>query len=381
MLQTRSEMPRVDPSLLRSLVATHLDAAGAALAPDWRCAAVGGGLGGQGVFRVAGTATVNGDAIPWSLMLKVLRRADANRHPTDLGYWLREREVVESGFAAELPAGLASPRCYAVVDVSASEAHLWFEDLGGHEATRLDVDQWAAVARSFGRWQAPYLGGAPLPAWPWLSVHWLERWCQQNDMTGLERCAGHPLVRRIYTAATARVASRFWRERELFLTAYRTLPRTVAHLDAYWRNLFVRGGEVVAIDWALAGVEPAGADLCGLVWTNIISGEVRAGAYEEFDRAVFEGYGAGLTDAGWRGDVRAVRLGAIVGCCLRAIAPMATFAMRLAEGRADAELADMIEFVGARHTDELVQRLGAGNLFISARVAEARNLINELDLS
>jgi hypothetical protein len=385
MPDTRATPPTIDTQSLLPVVVACLGVGRGVELADWRCDALGGGLGGQAVFRVAGTATVDGEDSAWSVVLKVLRRTESNAAPDALDYWRREREAIRTGLADGLPDGLGAPRCLGVADRSPEETWLWFEDLGGCEARGLTTVEWTDIARDFGRWQGRYLTGTAVPDHGWLCGDWLERWCLANDLfdrrEDLPRARDHPLVRRMYPGETWSVAARFWRDRDLLLDAYRRLPRTVAHLDAYRRNVFVVDGRAVIIDWAIAGIEPAGAELCSLTWTNIISQEVPAAAYDEFDRALFAGYLAGLRDVGWDGDPRVVRFAAVVACCLRAITPITRLAEELAAGADSGYWGEIASFLGADDLDGAVEQVARGNLFISDRVAEAFELLDHIDLA
>jgi hypothetical protein len=73
--------------------------------------------------------------------------------------------------------------------------------------------------------------------------------------------------------------------------------------------------ETVAIDWAFAGIGALGEDLAVLLRSRPRDG---AGyGYAAFDAALFPAYLAGLRDAGWHGDPRAVRLGFTAAVVLR----------------------------------------------------------------
>ena len=293
----------IEGACLPSIVSAclHVDAvAGVSVAA---CDALSGGLSGGHVYRVSGTADVDGQTMPWSLVVKVFHRTEASGPQDSPYYWLRERDVAASRLAAEMPDGLSAARRLGVTDRSPDEVWLWFEDLGG-EPERLTAAAWATIARGFGRWQGPYLLGKPVPSHPWLARRFIERWCIDCGPVELSQHASNSLLQRMYPAGTAAVAERFWHDRERFLAAYRRLPLAVTHIDAFWRNLFPAKGGAVAIDWALTGIEPVGAELNSLIFTNIVSQEVEAEAYDAFDRGMFAAYVAGLRDGGGCGPAR-----------------------------------------------------------------------------
>jgi hypothetical protein len=340
------------------------------------CDGVTGGLSGGSVYRVSGTAVVGAASRPWSLIVKVLRETEATAARSGPYYWRRERDVAVSTITDDLPDGLSAARFVATTDRSPSEVWLWFEDLGPEPDPRT-TEAWAAIAGAFARWQAPYLLGKPPPSHPWLPRNWLEQWCLDSGPVDLDGCADDPLLRRMYPDSAAASAQNFWRGRARYFAAYRQLPCVVTHMDAFWRNLFVVEGRAVAIDWALAGIEPVGAELNSLIFTNIVSQEVEPGEYDTFDRDVFAGYIAGLREAGWRGDTRHVRLACVLACCLRGVTRVSAFATAVAADPDESTWREIADFIRARDLDEVIEQVARANLFLADRVAEANMLLDE----
>lgn len=115
---------------------------------------------------------------------------------------------------------------------------------------------------------------------------------------------------------------RLWVERERFLRAIERLPQTFCHLDVFRRNMFARRGadgqnQTVLIDWSFAGIAAIGEELACLIVASVELFEVEVARAVELDRIVFDGYLAGLRDAGWQGDPRQVRFGFVASAVLR----------------------------------------------------------------
>ena len=91
------------------------------------------------------------------------------------------------------------------------------------------------------------------------------------------------------------------------LRALEAGPQTFCHLDFYPANLFVDGDETVLVDWAYCGIGALGEDPGNFVPDTLLDGFAPAEAAVELERAVWDGYLAGLADAGWAGDERALR--------------------------------------------------------------------------
>lgn len=127
-----------------------------------------------------------------------------------------------------------------------------------------------------------------------------------------------PLVREAYPAALRERLGAVWSDREALLEAVEALPRTCSHLDAHRRNLFLRGNEVVAIDWGLLGLAPPGEEIASTLVGSVASGEVAVEDAEELASTLYDAYLAGLRDAGWTGVERDVRLAFTTAAALRA---------------------------------------------------------------
>jgi hypothetical protein len=125
----------------------------------------------------------------------------------------------------------------------------------------------------------------------------------------------HPVVRGMFPVPVADRLLRLWAEREAFFDALDRLPQTLCHQDASRRNLFARYGadgqdETVAIDWEFVGVGAVGQELGNLVGATLGFREVEAAEAVRLEQSAFEGYLAGLRDAGWRNlDESVVRFG------------------------------------------------------------------------
>jgi hypothetical protein len=89
------------------------------------------------------------------------------------------------------------------------------------------------------------------------------------------------------------------------------LPHTLCHHDAFVRNLLLtstaKGERVVAIDWNFVGMGALGEEIALLVGASYNFLELDVAHIREVEEHVWAGYLMGLRDAGWQGDVQAVR--------------------------------------------------------------------------
>ena len=282
----------------------------------------GGGTGESSVHRFRGMARDHARELPWTMILKILRKPDSN--PPNGDEWKREMDVYRSGLLDKLPEGLAAPRCFGVEEFPGECCWLWLEDITDG-VTSWPLTRYRLAARHLGRLSGSHLAPEPLAASPWLSSDWI-----RNDFADavaeenrFRDSLDHPLMRRFLPGDAGSKALRLLAEREYFLSALANLPQTLCHFDAFRRNLFARHGqgrdETVLIDWASVGQGPIGADIVALVWVSLCFVEVSSADASMLDRIVYAGFLSGLHDAGWEGDERLVRLGYTAAIALRRI--------------------------------------------------------------
>lgn len=313
-MDTLAQLQAVDRSTLTPLVSQALDSDAITLL-DWQVAPYGGGAG-RCVYRFVGRATDRGKVVPWSLILKAVRAPEGEVDPSASPYWKREMLAYQSGLLADLPGGLAAPRCFGVVEPQTGEGWLCLEEIVDAAGGRWPDERFTTVARHLGRFSAAYLVARPLPTYPWLSRGWFRSHVARaaEAVAQFPTLLDHPLLRPALPGDIAARVLQVIDERETLFDALDALPQTFCHLDAFPRNLFVRnqGGEdpqIVAIDWEYAGVNAVGAELAPLVGGSLLFDETELATAAELEAAVFASYLGGLRDAGWQGDQELVRLG------------------------------------------------------------------------
>jgi hypothetical protein len=345
---------------------------------DWQVAPYGGGAG-QRVYRFMGSADDRGKTIPWSLVLKVVPAPSSDDDPSASHYARRELLAYQSGLLANLPGGLAAPRCFGVDEQPAGEAWLWLEDIVDAATGRWPRERYTAVAYKLGTFSAAYLTGWPLPAYAWLSRGWFRSLVTSaaSSVAELPMLLDHPFLRPAFPGDTAARVLQVWDERETFFTALDLLPQTFCHLDAFPRNLFVRtepGGEtqITAIDWEFAGTSALGAELAPLVGGSMLFDEADLATVDELEAAVFASYLDGLGDAGWRGDRQLVRLGYSLALVLHYVFLQLDF---LVAGTQHEEVRQFGEQLLNRPYAKLLDRTAVFLDFLLARADAARQVL------
>ena len=276
-----------------------------------------GGFSGSPLYRVQGQATTRAGVKPWSLILKVIQPTTGSQEPRQRDYWKRELLIYQSDLLADLPGGLAAPRCLGITEQAAEEFWLWLEDLGEDEETAWPLERYALAARHLGEWNGMYLVQRPLPAQTWLSstADIRQRLAlAEPGIAELPQLSQHPhLAKFLADDSVARIL-RLWAERHALLTRLDQLPHTLCHRDAFRRNLRARQGpdgqpQTVALDWAMIGIGILGEELVRLFGLTLLFFSVEIGRIAEMDALIFAGYVEGLRAAGWQGDARLARFG------------------------------------------------------------------------
>ncbi|MGD8465372.1 MAG: phosphotransferase [Anaerolineae bacterium] len=284
---------------------------------NWDLEQLHGGIAaGTAVHRLSGQGRDHGRTIPWSLVLKILRSGVGSPDDSAWDYFKREADAYQSGWLADLPGGLAAPRCCGVFDQPDGGCWMWLEEVLEQIGQQWPLEQYGVVARHLGHFNGAYLLDRPLPGWSWLSSNWLRHYVEQSApaMGPLRNAQASLWGRRWLPEEDSDRFFHLWAERELYFDALDRLPQTICHFDIFRRNLFARKTEdgddqTVIIDWAFVGRGPIGADLNPLVWMSIALGGVEMDKLQALEETVFESYLEGLREAGWQGDPQQVRLG------------------------------------------------------------------------
>ena len=311
-----AQLAAIDQATLTPLIQSALGSKSVEVV-NWEFEPLHGGIAaGTAVYRFSGQGRDQGQTIPWSLILKILRSGVGSADASAWDYYTREADAYQSGWLDDLPGGLAAPRCFGVLDHPDGTCWMWLEDIQERFASPWPLEHYGVVARHLGHFNGSFLVDRPLPGWSWLSSDWLRHYVEQSApaIEPLRDAQASPWGRRWLPEEDSDQFFHLWEERALYLGTLDRLPQTICHFDIFRLNLFARrtadgDDQTVVIDWAFVGRGPIGADLNPLVWMSIALAGVGPDKAQELEEIVFEGYLEGLREAGWQGDPQQVRLG------------------------------------------------------------------------
>ncbi len=380
MAATTTTKPTViDQGILTPVVRRALDSETAQVT-EWQVVSLQGGAGDLGagligVSRVTGKAKDQGETKPWSLILKVIRASDSAADPTTARYWAREPLAYQSRMLAELPGGLAAPRCFEVMETPGEAYWLWLEDITDEGELQWPLERFGVAAYHLGYFNGSFLLETIPRQQLWMSQRWLRAYITESiaPMAAIRAMPDHPLIRRLYPDDLVERLLQLWAEREIFLQALERLPQTLCHMDAFRRNLFSRRAldgreQTVAIDWAFAGMGALGEELVPLVTASVGFFGIEVDRLRELEEVVFERYLAGLRDAGWRGDPRLVRFAYAAASGLR-------FGLPPGVDPIDANLDPWFEQMLGRPMEEILHTWVILRRFLFDLADEARDLL------
>lgn len=302
---------------------------------DWSCEQLDGALVNpttDGLYRVVGTAQAEtGSPRPWRMILKVLCLPDLSGTPLESGYalrpedwnyWRREALALRSGLLDRFDWPLRAVKCWGIDDVDNSTAWIWLEELDTRSPRpHWSLEELSASAHDWGAFSAQGIALVDeVESLPWSARGWLRGWVGTARVMGAEHatthdgCWEHPLVRDRLPASAHASFRKLMGIADRLMDRLDSLPRTVAHHDTSWFNVFAETGPhgrgTVAIDWSFLGTAPVGGDLGHHIAANVFLRAIAPRDAEAHVQAATAAYLEGLRAYGWRGDEKDVRFAA-----------------------------------------------------------------------
>jgi len=283
---------------------------------EWDCRPVRGGLElASSIYRLTGKALDSRKCVPWSVILKIKKMVGGTSFdPEGVRFWNREAMAYQTGFLANLPKGLSSPKCYGVFQNNEQENWIWIEDLKDDFDGKWTEEHYAVVAHQLGFFNGAYLSIEPIPGELWLSRNWLRKYVEgaaplfSGDFLESEQV----LVRKFLPDELMENYGQYWKTRNQFLDAIDHLPKCLCHQDAFRRNLFLQKNEsgefeISGIDWTYMGIATIGQELAPLVGMAVFEGDISPKKISSFIDRIIGCYLEGIREVGGNVDEDHVR--------------------------------------------------------------------------
>ncbi|MET0714093.1 MAG: phosphotransferase [Mycetocola sp.] len=272
-------------------------------------------LAHRAVSRLRGSAIVDGERIPWS-MIEKRTEGPGLASPYLLDNGRREFAAYSSGVLDDIAPGIRAPRAYGTLLGPHGEITLWLEEVHHDGCRPLGGRSILAASRNLGglggRWFGRELGE------PWYFAGWITRHGQPEAVD-----QGLATVRRTHPDVVGRLGGRLALIEELILSQPRVhdileaVPQTLCHHDAVGANVFSTGSGTVLIDWESIGPGPIGADLASLLFSSVRRGDASANVVLPIIEDAVNAYADGLRVEGGDIDVEEIRRGFDAAIALR----------------------------------------------------------------
>lgn len=276
----------------------------------WEITTLHGGLElGSTIYRLNGQVLTGSGLQAWSLILKAIQPDPSHDDPQGYRYWKREALAYQSGLLERLPIPMTVPTCYDVKETPDGAIWLWLEDVTGDLEHPWSIERYRTVAMQLGQFNGAYLTGQPLPIDAWITCDWLKKYLEHAApmVKFIRQNPAHPDVRAMLPGINLALTLAFWDEYPRMMEILDQMPKVFCHQDAFERNLFIRGDQLLAIDWGYAGIAPVGTELAPLIGMAFSLAGVSSDQAKKLDQVCFDGYLEGLRQAGWKPDPRQVR--------------------------------------------------------------------------
>lgn len=279
-----------------------------------------------GLARVRGTVADRDGRTGWSVVVKVVQSPDRSPiwtqippefHAITLAQvpWRTEPDLYGSALPDALPDGLRMPAIHRVDEIDDRSAAIWMEDVtevGGPWTP----DDHRRAGRLLGRLAGRFPADAPPVPLRLRQAdlrHYFTGRVSHAVLPALRDDAvwAHPLIATVVDARLRGDLLALAEDGATVLDLVDGLPRTLAHGDACPQNLLrCVDGDLVAVDWQLAGWCALGFDVGQLVAGHAESGDLHPVELPAVYDAAVAGYTAGVADEGLDVTAGEVALGA-----------------------------------------------------------------------
>lgn len=273
----------------------------------------------DGIFHLSGTAYISEKEVPWSLVLKIIKRAeDEKNNPMHHNYWKREALVNQTNILNEFADVFYVPQCYKVEEKENGTIWLWMEEIKQNGKLDWSEEDFAFIARQLGIFNGLYLNNNTVHEEPWICQQWLKSWVDGCTKYAVNPEHFYPHVLDMEIKHLYSDYVNLHKDIHTIFQFLQRLPQVFAHQDLSIQNMFIHDlSHWTLIDWQFLSMSAIGEDLGKLFGVALSQENIPydQGAY--YENLLFTNYLDGLKQTGWNGNAKEARYGFCISFALR----------------------------------------------------------------
>ena len=273
----------------------------------------------DGIFRLSGTAYIQEKEVPWSLVLKIIKRAEEEKNnPMHHNYWKREALVNQTNILNAFADVFYVPQCYKVEEKENGTIWIWMEEIKQNEQLDWSEEDFAFIARQLGIFNGIYLNKKIVHKEPWICQQWLKSWVDGCTKYAVNPEQYYPLVQDTEIKHLYFDYVNLHKDIHTIFQSLQRLPQVLAHQDLSIQNMFIQGQKHwTLIDWQFLSMAAIGEDLGKLFGVALSQQNISYEQGEYYENLLFTNYVDGLKQGGWNGNTNEARYGFCSSFALR----------------------------------------------------------------
>lgn len=273
----------------------------------------------DGIFRLSGTAYIQEKEVPWSLVIKIIKRAEEEKNnPMHHNYWKREALVNQTNILNAFADVFYVPQCYKVEEKENGTVWLWMEEIKQNNQLDWSEEDFAFIARQLGIFNGIYLNKKIVHNEPWICQQWLKSWVDGCTKYAVNPEQYYPLVQDIGIKHLYFDYVNLHKDIHTIFQSLQRLPQVLAHQDLSIQNMFLQDKKQwTLIDWQFLSISAIGEDLGKLFGVALSQQNIPYDQGVYYENLLFKNYLDGLKQGGWNGNEDEARYGFCSSFALR----------------------------------------------------------------
>jgi hypothetical protein len=264
------------------------------------------------MMKCTGRAISGGVEKSWSVVLKHIDLSVEANAATESMNQLNEINFYRDGTFVTSDVPFRAARCYHIDEHGSDRFSLWLEDLSASDGPPWSADQYERASNCLGQFQGKLLAEQtrlPNVAEADIFKNRWDGWNLDQVLQVLLEQPDHPEIKTVFAGGRLDLVVELMQSFPALLEQVGGVEKVLSHGDCHARNLFLDDGGLVAIDWSGISYEPIGSDFGQMIGAGLSWGFDERIAVAEAAPRFFDAYVEGLSEMGWDGDERTLRLG------------------------------------------------------------------------